>query len=220
MQADYKPAYAPTQTFVACLRHLKQTGVPDKIDLDAVGLEGRRGTWSHVCSSLRSLALIDGEDRPTKALRKLVDALDSPKWSKAVHEHILPAYAPVFDAIKKDGENITRIAIEDEFRRRGCTAQDTLTKAVRFCTEMHEEAGERIARVDVTRAVREAQRRKSVRGGTTSARQSPGQMGAALHTHRFRLRPDLELRIALPGDLTLAEVNRFTKFLELVVNPE
>src|SRR5690349_18504073 len=86
------PPYATLESFYSCLRHLKQTQIPHRVDANSVGLGDRSGTWSHVQATMRVLGLIDSKNAPTETLQGLVAAVDGADWPTALRGRVLPKF--------------------------------------------------------------------------------------------------------------------------------
>jgi hypothetical protein len=73
----------------------KEHVLPNRIDRSVLGnFSGIVG--GQLITTLRFLGLVDADNHPTQALKALVDAIGTDKWSEELNATLTRAYAPIF----------------------------------------------------------------------------------------------------------------------------
>lgn len=98
-KAEHKrpaPPYVAYPSFKNMIGGFKEHVLPGRIDRSVLGnFSGIVG--SQLLTSLRFLGLIDASNHPQDALRELVTAANTPKWSEQLKRVLHAAYTPLYD---------------------------------------------------------------------------------------------------------------------------
>jgi hypothetical protein len=129
------PPYISFQTLLTFLKALKTDGVPPQIDKSVLSkLSG--GVQGQFKMALRSLGLMEG-DKPTLAMKSLVDAYETPQFEAALLERLQTTYPYVFAL---DLMTATPTMFADSFKATGAK-EDVLRKCRTFFLHAAKSAG-------------------------------------------------------------------------------
>lgn len=118
------PAYVAFPTFARFITGLCAHPLPDRIEIGLMS----RSSHSSLLASLKFLDLIDGEKRPTPALKALATS-ERPVW-ETFREILENSYAAIFSE-GSDLEQASEEQLEEQFRDKGISGS-TEDKAVSF----------------------------------------------------------------------------------------
>ncbi len=123
------PPYVPFKTFIGFMEKLKETTVPDRIDLSVLrNYSG--GIARQLIATLKYLKLIEDNGQTSDALRSLVNDHGTPTWQETLQNLVVAdGYAAVLGDL-----NIavaTRAQLEEKFKAVGAENQ-VLQKCIAF----------------------------------------------------------------------------------------
>lgn len=131
------PPYNSFKTFLGFISGLKETVVPDQVDLGV--LRSYSGSVAkQLITALRYLALIQENGTTTAKLNELVEAYQTPQWKPLLSQFMGEAYSPILGDLNL--QKATRIQVEEKFRTWGAQG-DVLTKCMAFFIAAMTEAG-------------------------------------------------------------------------------
>lgn len=123
------PPYVSFGAFESFINKLRDTGVPGKVDRSLMP-SASGSLVSALQASLRSLGMIDDQNRPTAKMTQLVEASDEDR--KPVYKSIVDdAYAFLFDDPQFDLTKATTGQVADKFREQDITGS-TVSKSIGF----------------------------------------------------------------------------------------
>jgi hypothetical protein len=131
------PPYIPFKTFLNLLRKLKDSTVPDQIDLSVLRSYSN-SMARQVVASLKYMKVIDAFGKTSDLLRTLVTAYDSHTWRDVWLETLFEIYDPLLNGLSL--ETATPRQLEEKFRAAGADGQ-MLQKCVAFFVAGATEAG-------------------------------------------------------------------------------
>ncbi len=226
-----RPPYVPFQTFLGFIGKLSKTALPPAIDASLMtSMSG--ATQSHLRVALRFLGMIQGPGIVTDRLRAVVKAHGTSTWPEALGNAISEAYGEILAGVDLDSGTIAQL--KEAFRTRGKAENQVLDKAVRFYLSAMQEAKLTISpHFEPRRGAGGASRQQSAQSRSSrkpskkrgSGQRDQGTPNDDVHrtpvidtpsgfmVHPFQLRRDMPIKLALPMDLTAADVDRLAKFL-------
>ena len=131
------PPYIPFKTFQNLIRKLKESTVPDQIDLSVLRSYSN-SMARQVVASLKYMKLIDPFGKTQDRLRVLVDNYDTPQWRDTWLESFFEVYDPLLNGLSL--ESATPQQLEEKFRIAGAEGQ-MLQKCMAFFVAGVAEAG-------------------------------------------------------------------------------
>lgn len=173
------PPYAPYPSFKTFVATLKEHVIPNRIDRSL--LKNTSGTiQNQVMSAFKFFDLIDADGCPTDALRRLVEAINTDDWPKALGGILRASYPDIFAVTL---EKASSQEFNEKFRATYQAEGDTFRKATTFFLKAAREAGIPLspyltsgAKPNGTGGVR---RRRSVRPKSATPSEAPQREDAA-----------------------------------------
>ena len=131
------PPYIPYRTFKGLLIKLRDTTVPNQIDLSV--LRSYSNSMARmIIASLKYMKLIDATGATSDRLRELVNSVSEPKvWEEVFLKFFFDVYDPILGQL--DVSNATPRQLEERFRDAGADGQ-MLQKCLAFFTAAAEDA--------------------------------------------------------------------------------
>lgn len=155
------PPYVAFRTLLTQVERMEKEGVPNKIDkYFLTGMAG--GTQNHFRHALRSLGLINEEDRSTELLRRLAT---TPDQRKAIFAELLHQRFPALTNL--DG-NASKSDFIEVLQNYGMNSADTQRKALGFYVAAAEYAGVPVSNHVKSGRAPSTTRKSSPRKGKTS----------------------------------------------------
>lgn len=131
------PPYVSYKTFRTFLEDMHSHGLPGRIDYSVLGrFSGTVRT--QLMTALRVLDLLDGDDRPSDALRGLATTFGTDAWQGALKDALAKLYDPVF-AIKP--EHATPSQLNEAFRAYPTASDEVRRKCIVFFLSAAQDAG-------------------------------------------------------------------------------
>lgn len=154
------PPYVSYRTLRTFVQDLHVRGVPEQVRREDLQHYGSATVVTQLIAALRFMGLIDDDDRPTPALRKQVDAYDTPDWRSVLRDDIRRAFPPI---MRLDLAHATREQLDAAFREYPGSSEAVRRKCVQFFL-----AAARDAQFPLSAELSdEAPRRRSASRGTT-----------------------------------------------------
>ncbi len=151
------PPYISFKTFLGFIQKLKETAVPERIDVSLLrtysGSVGRQ-----LIAALRYLGLIEEGGRTTEKMVPLVKAYDTSEWQEALSNVIFDAYGELTGDLNLDVA--TPAQLEEKFRLRGAEGE-VLQKCFTFYVTAVRHAGVTLSPHIVNRPRARAERGRS-----------------------------------------------------------
>ena len=218
-ESERTAPYLPYATFKGFIRDLKESVVPTRIDRTIMKhMSG--GDQSQLRTALRFFEFVTGEDfQVTPEFKLVVDTYDTEFWKGMVLK-MVARYDAILDGLEL--KTTTPGLLEEAFRERGNVEGSALKKAVRFFSQMAEEAGVELspllkgrkgANTPRSGTPRKPRVARQAAGGDDDAADAETRPPAGVKMIRFPL-PDRDVRMWLPNDLTDAELTFVWKYLK------
>jgi hypothetical protein len=210
------PPYVAWGTFTNLLDRMHESGVPSRID--KTYLSGMSGaSQSQLRVALRSLDLIDEENRTTVQLATLAD----PAERKAKLHDLLQQHFPTLVELCAQG-NATQGELLDALRQNGISGE-SLRKASTFFLQAATFSGLPLSPHfgpvrSTPPGARKAKKRTTAKGGSTTEKPDPGDSGGAGVDAMRKAYFDLLVEKAKDGDADGDLLNRIEKLIGLESN--
>lgn len=134
------PPYIGWETLKTYLRTLKDSAVPNRIDASMMPSTMSGFSKAGVTSTLKFFSLIDSNSKTTNNLKEIVDACDTDKWTDAVKNILVPAYADIIGDLKLN--SAIRKELDEKF---GDATSAMKGRFIRFYLPMMQDTGEQIS---------------------------------------------------------------------------
>lgn len=159
------PPYISYTTFRNVLGNFREIGIPPSIDKSAFPtLSG--GVQSQVLLALRSLGLIDGEDKPTVRLQEIVAAFETDAYADALEVILRDVYPYIF---KLDLMTATPGMFAEAFKNNLTAKEEVLRKCRTFFLNAAKDTeikiGERIEKASFPRRRTSSSRKSRTKNG-------------------------------------------------------
>lgn len=160
---DPVPPYVSFGTLLNQVERMERDGVPSKIDkYYLVGMAG--GTQAHFKHALRSLGLIDQEDRST---RVLIELAQEPERRKELFAAVLRERFPRLAALDA---NVSKSDALEALRSYGINSDDTLRKSLTFFVGLAE-----YANLPVSPHIKSGRATRTTTGTRRQSRRTPSR---------------------------------------------
>jgi hypothetical protein len=181
----YKP-YAPVGNVLAIIRRLRESGLPDTIDLNAVIRVGvSEGNGSRTIAALQYLGLIDEEGKHTELMAALERA-SRDEYPGVLAEILRKSYSDIFKIV--DPKTSTEPIIDDAFR--GFDPSRQRDRMVSLFIGLCQEAGLREGEPSISEQPARSENREPIKRKDPK----PNQVGAKIEFGELSKQPGYNAR--------------------------